>query len=167
MKGKEEKRFVLWSNMDSDGEDEYDVLGKLRSGLDIVLPEPILVIANLGLWNGRHSGYREILSRNLRDCFYTDADLTEWYLDRLGDLRADGIHHDGRNYYLYRIYLENVSDAARESLKDKIWNNTFTRTDITRATRRLGDVISERLGLPSGIFRGQGGKHENDSVRPH
>lgn len=30
--------------------------------------QPILVIADLGLWNGRRMGYKEIPSGNIRDC---------------------------------------------------------------------------------------------------
>lgn len=31
-----------------------------RMNLDIQLDKPILVIVDLGLWNGRYSGYKEI-----------------------------------------------------------------------------------------------------------
>ena len=73
-----------------------------RANLNIQLPQEILVIADLGLWNGRPMGYKEIPSGNIKDCLYSDTDYTEWYVDKYGDLRADAIHHDGTNHYLYR-----------------------------------------------------------------
>ena len=42
------------------------------------------------------------------DCLYTEMDMCEWYVDKYGDLRADAVHHDGRNYYLYRVYKDTV-----------------------------------------------------------
>ena len=37
-----------------------DYLGDERTNLNIQLNQPILVVADLGRWNGRFSGYREI-----------------------------------------------------------------------------------------------------------
>ena len=63
-----------------------DYLGDERMNLNIQLDRPILVIGDLGLWNGRRSGYKEIESGNIRDCLYADTDYSTWYVDRLGDL---------------------------------------------------------------------------------
>ena len=79
----------------------------------------ILVIADLGLWNGRRSGYKEI-GTNLRDCLYTNDDDMRLYVDNLGDLRADGYHHDGTNHYLYRVYKPGVGEEAISNLKEKV-----------------------------------------------
>ena len=54
-----------------------------RVNLNVRLNQPILVIADLGLWDGRHMGYQEIQSGNIRDCLYGDTDYTTWYVDRL------------------------------------------------------------------------------------
>ena len=40
-----------------------------RVNLNIQLDQPILVIADLGLWNGRRTGYQEISSGNIRTAF--------------------------------------------------------------------------------------------------
>lgn len=118
-----------------------------RMNLDIQLSEPIIVIADLGLWNGRFSGYKIIPSGNIRDCLYSDTDAAKWYLDELGDLRCDACHHDGTNYYLYRVFKEDSSDIQRENLQEKIYNGTVTRADITRITKRLGDEIAKVYGF--------------------
>ena len=101
-----------------------------RMNLDIQLDKPILVIVDLGLWNGRYSGYKEIKSGNIKDCLFSECDYVTWYVDRLGDMRCE----DG------------VSDAQIENLKEKIYRGTATRADITRITRRLGDEIGKVYG---------------------
>ena len=117
-----------------------------RCNLNIQLPSPILVIGDIGRWNGRVMGYKEIASGNIRDCLYSDCDYNTWYVDRYGDLRCTASHHDGTNYYLYRTYKEGVSDEQIENLKRKIYNGKVTRADITRITRRLGDEIGSVYG---------------------
>lgn len=118
-----------------------------RVNLNIQLSQPILVIADLGRWNGRFSGYKEIPSGNIRDCLYSDTDMTEWFVDKYGDLRADAIHHDGTNYYLYRAYKDGVTEYQKENLKAKIYDGKATRADITRITKRLGDDIARVYGF--------------------
>lgn len=117
-----------------------------RVNLNIQQSRPILVIADLGRWNGRFSGYKEIASGNIRDCLYSDTDYSTWYVDRLGDLRCDAIHHDGTNHYLYRIYKPGVTDEQIDRLKEKIYDGVATRADITRITQRLGDDIGKVYG---------------------
>lgn len=117
-----------------------------RCNLDIQLSQPILVIGDLGRWNGRVMGYKEIPSGNIRDCLCSDTDYSTWYMDRLGDLRCRAIHHDGTNHYLYRTYKDGVTPAQIDRLKEKIYCGTATRADITRLTRRLGDEIAKVYG---------------------
>jgi hypothetical protein len=124
-----------------------DYLEDERMNLNIRLNRPILVIGDLGLWNGRRSGYKEIESGNIRDCLYADTDYSTWYVDKLGDLRCDAIHHDGTNHYLYRAYKDGVSESQIDLLKEKLYYGQATRADITRVTRRLGDDIARVYGF--------------------
>lgn len=117
-----------------------------RVNLNIQYNCPILVIADLGRWNGRTTGYKEIPSGNIKDCLYSDTDYSTWYIDHLGDLRCDAIHHDGTNHYLYRVYKPGVTDAQIDRLKEKIYDGIATRADITRITQRLGDDIGKVYG---------------------
>lgn len=67
----------------------------------------ILIIADLGLWDGRHSGYK-ILGTNIKEIFDINSrgfDYAEFYGDGK-DIRGTEIHHDGTNYYLYRVIRE-------------------------------------------------------------
>ena len=124
-----------------------DYLDDERMNLNLQLSAPILVIGDLGLWNGRRMGYKEIASGNIRDCLYSDTDYSTWYVDRLGDLRCDAIHHDGTNHYLYRTYKPGVRQSQIDNLKEKLYFGTATRSDITRITRRLGDEIAKVYGF--------------------
>lgn len=164
-------RHVIWSNdLDYDDwkdylEEQYpelsenerivlmyeingDYLDDERSNLDIQLSRPILVVGDLGLWNGRRMGYKEIQSGNIRDCLYSDTDYVTWFVDRNGDFRCDAIHHDGTNHYLYRVYRDGVTETQIDNLKEKLYYGTATRKDITRITRRLGDEIARVHGFP-------------------
>lgn len=165
-----DSRHLIWSNdLDYDDwkdylESEYpdlteeermtkmyeinsDYLSDERENLDIQLAEPILLVGDLGLWNGRRQAYKEIASGNIKDCLYSDCDYVTWFVDKLGDLRCDAVHHDGTNHYLYRVYKDGVSESARENLKFKLYRGIATRKDITRITRRLGDDIAKAYGF--------------------
>lgn len=166
----QEHRHVIWSNYDLDykdwkddleenypdlSDDErymlmYDInsgyLDDERMNLNIQLAQPIIVVGDLGLWNGRHMGYKEITSGNIRDCLFSDTDYSTWYVDKNGDMRCDAVHHDGTNHYLYRTYKDGVSEAQKDYLKNKIYAGRAIRADITRITRRLGDEIGKVYG---------------------
>lgn len=116
-----------------------------RCNLNIELDENILVIADLGLWNGRHSSYKEIGS-NIRDCLHSNCDYNTWYVDGYLNLRCEAIHHDGRNYYLYREWKPGTSEMQKELLKWKLYEGKATTTDISRYTRKLGDRIAAVYG---------------------
>ena len=93
------QKHLIWSDYDLDYEDwradlesEYpelsedermklmyeinnDHLDDERVNLNIQLEQPILIIADLGLWTGRHTGYKEIASGNIRDCLSSDRGI--------------------------------------------------------------------------------------------
>lgn len=122
--------------------DEY--LEDERQNLDIPLSAPILAIADLGRWDGRVPGFKDIES-NIKNCLYSSYDPM-WYVDERGDLCCTETHHDGVNYIIYRKIKDTASDTAVANLKLKILSGTATRADITRVTERLGDYIGEIYG---------------------
>jgi len=158
-------KHIIWSDINLDYEDWRDdleaehpemsedqrmslmyeingeYLGDERMNLDIQLPREIIVIADLGLWNGRVTGYKMVNSGNIKDCLYSDCDYNEWYVDRNGDLRCDAHHHDGTNHYLYRAIKPYATDEQVSRLQHRIFDRQATRADITRVTERLGDKI--------------------------
>lgn len=127
----------------------YDDLVYEREILNINLPEPIIVIADLGLWNGRRTGYREIPGNIAKclDVYGSSSYESTWYLDDRNDLVCDDMHHDGTNHYLYRTWKKTATQQQRANLISKIvTGETITRRDITRLTERLGDAICAAHG---------------------
>ena len=152
------KEFLEANELDDDPNDEQalyewmeetndDYLSDERVNLNVQLSQPIIVIGDIGRWNGRVMGYKMIDSGNIKDCLYSDTDMTEWYVDRYGDLRADAVHHDGTNHYLYRVFKNTASPEQIERLQEKIYYGKATRADITRVTKRLGDEIAAVYGF--------------------
>lgn len=152
------KEFLEINELDDDPNDENELykwmvetneeyLADERTNLNIQLSQPILVIADIGRWNGRFSGYRVIESGNIKDCLYSSMDMAEWYVDKYGDLRADTAHHDGTNHYLYRVFKDTATETQIENLKYKLYEGKATRADITRITKRLGDEIAAVYGF--------------------
>ena len=165
------KKHIIWSNRDIKLEDWEDCLKDWepeitdedeqwmlvnqwnneyledeRANLNIDLHAGILAIADLGLWNGRKSGYKE-MGTNIRNCLGgTCGDYVTWYVDELGDLMCEDCHHDGTNYYTYRAWKEGVSPLQMENLEWKIYCGKATRKDITRLTRKLGPDVAKVYG---------------------
>lgn len=151
------KEYLEANEMDGDPNDEQalyewmvetnaEYLSDERCNLDIQLSTEIFVIADLGLWDGRHLAYGEIKSGNIKDCLYLNHDYSTWYVDEKGDLILEDVHHDGTNYPRYRAYRPDATEEAINELKDKIYDGTVTEEDIQAVTYRLGDEIGKVYG---------------------
>lgn len=84
----------------TDEDEQYDLIEQINNDYlsdermnlnEVVESGKIIVIADLGLWNGRRPGYHVIQSGNIRDCLYSDCDYLHWYVDRYGDMRCTAI----------------------------------------------------------------------------
>lgn len=118
-----------------------------RVNLDIQLEHPILVIADLGLWYGRKTGYKVIRSGNIRDILYAQVSgLSEqhWYCGGY-NIRCDECHHDGTNHYIYREMKEDVSmDCFMERLLDAPENQ---QNLLKRYTRSIAKDVGRVYGI--------------------
>lgn len=132
---------LIWSDYLASYRD-YERLDEIRDELNFELPREILIYADLGLWNGRRTGYREIESGVLSQCFYSDYEPT-WYVDKDNDLRCIDIHHDGTNYYLYRMYKEGISEEEKDELLENIYRGVATEEDIMELTEPIGPYINK------------------------
>lgn len=120
-----------------------DYLNDERANLNIEVDGEILVIADLGLWDGRHSAYKMLESNNIGDILYPDCDLAKWYSDGK-DIRFEGAHHDGTNNYLYRV-VEDGSDI--DEFLDKIYNQEpITDEEIEKYTKSLHPYVAKAYG---------------------
>lgn len=91
MSSKQNDRHIIWSDIHLDFEDwradleeQYpdlsedeliqkmyeinsDYLGDERMNLNVQLSQPILVVADIGRWDGRYDGYAEIKTGNIKE----------------------------------------------------------------------------------------------------
>lgn len=165
------RQHIIWSNEDLDYERDWkadleaeypelsdyerqslmyeqngEYLEDERLNLNIPHSQPILIIADLGLWYGRRIGYKEIESGNIKDCLYSRYDYTTWYLDEHGEFCCDDIHHDGTNHYRYRVFKDGTDEAQRQLLEEKIFLGEYTEADLDRYTQSLGKEIAQVYG---------------------
>ena len=159
-------KHIIWSNMNMDYDDwkadlesDYpectederkdlmytindEYLQDERVNLDVTVDGRILVIADLGLWNGRHQGYK-ILSSNIKDILYTDSDYAEWYGDGK-DIKGIAAHHDGTNFLMYRVIKE---DRNIVKLLSAIYNGEeISRQQLSYYTKSLYPYVAKIYG---------------------
>ena len=163
------KERIIWSNMDielkdwqefleeeypdvTDENEQYRIvydmndeyLNDERLNLDKKLDGAILVLADIGKWNGRVSGYRVISSGNIKDILYDDnVDYIKWYSDGY-NIKATAMHHDGTNYYEYREIRDGVNI---DTLLSRIYNGDFiSRRSINYYTKSILPAVAEVYG---------------------
>ena len=116
-----------------------------KSNLFRILDGRILCIADMGLWNGRRTGYK-ILGNNLNEILTAGigCDEKEIYCDGRNVL-ATGYHHDGRNHVEFREIRE---DRNIENLTDKLYSGQpITRREINYYTKSLRPYIKSIYGV--------------------
>jgi hypothetical protein len=111
--------------------------------LNSTIAEQILLIADIGRWNGRVDGYKILKTRNLNEILNITDDQFEIYGDGK-NIRATGAHHDGVNYYLYRAIR---SDRNIENLLNAIYNGeTITPAKLNYYTRSIYPDVAAVYG---------------------
>ena len=124
-----------------------EYLGDEKANLNIDVGEEIIIIADLGLWDGRHQAYKLLHKTNIADCLTgTCGDYVTWFVDDRGDLMCRDIHHDGTNLYTYRAWKPGISHAQRSYFMQKVAIGKATRKDITRYTQRIGNKVADVYG---------------------
>ena len=168
MNGGNFMKHIIWSNINLDLDDwkdfleeEYpeitdeheqyhliedmnmEYLDDERMNLNKKVDGRILVIADLGLWNGRKQGYK-ILSDTISDILYDrNCEYLEWYGDG-HNIKATAHHHDGCNLYEYRVIRE---DRNIDNLLDVIYNGEeITRKKLNYYTKSLYPEVAKIYG---------------------
>lgn len=119
--------------------------GDETMNLDKKLNGRILCIANMGLWNGKRTGYK-ILGDNLNEILTSTigCDEKEVYCDAY-NVYALGYHHDGSNSVEFREIRE---DKNIQPLLDKLYSSEpVTRKEINYYTRSLRPYIKKIYGI--------------------
>lgn len=124
-------------------ETNYSYLDDERANLDEAVEGRILVIADLGLWNGRKSGYKIIDSGNIKDILSFTYDYVEFYGDGY-NIRGTEAHHDGINRFLYRVIRE---DRNINNLLDEIYNGKeISKSKLNYYTKSLYPFVKAVYG---------------------
>lgn len=95
-----------------------DYLDDERANLNIQLQYPILVVGDIGLWNGRRQGYKIIRSGNIKDILYSNVEgmsTCKWYCDGY-NICCRETHHDGVNFYIYRKIVRGWDEGTIDRL---------------------------------------------------
>ena len=119
--------------------DQY--LDDERANLDIKVDGIIVAFADLGLWDGRHNG-GGIIGTNVKQILRSDCDYLDWYCDQ-HNVRCRASHHDGTNYYLYRVAK---SREQARNLINAIAYDGMTEEQFRKATRSLRPYVAKVYG---------------------
>lgn len=146
----EEERLECPGKYDDDNE-MYDhiidingyYLEDERMNLNIQLSNPIIVIANLGLWNGRHTAYKIINSGNIKDILYSEMEDAHWYCDGY-NICCDAYHHDGVNHYIYRE-IQNPENIQK--FLDMIYYGKDFKSVLNYYTRSIASDVVKAYGF--------------------
>lgn len=149
------KEYLEMKDMEDEDPDDEDAiyewmcetnnlyLDDERCNLNRKVDGRILVIGDLGRWDGRVSGYKIIDSRNIKDILYSDCDYVEWYGDGY-NIRCTAHHHDGTNYCLYRVIRE---DRNIDNLLGAIYNGEeITSSKLNYYTKSLYKDVAKVYG---------------------
>ena len=127
---------TMYRWVDYDYEDNRSNMNKKTEG-------QILCIASIGRWNGRVTGYK-LLDDNLKSTLdFFGCDEIHIYFDGF-NLKSQGYHHDGNNYYEFREVKPGVNI---DKLLNKIYKNEpVSRRLLNYYTRPLSAYIKEIYG---------------------
>ena len=138
---KNDDDFYGWKN-----EQETDWFQAVEENLNVELDTRILAIADIGRWNGRVMGYRE-LTRNLSSILLSmNVDyLKVYFTDR--EVKAKGIHNDGTHYVTFRAWKDSTTDAQKERATKAIYNQKENAMALVkRYTRSLAKDVKKIYG---------------------
>lgn len=134
---------LAWATANSVSEDD---LWNAKLDLDSYVGD-LIVIADLGLWNGRRRAVKVIPNAKLSDAVNVcERDYTDWYVED-GEMKIDDVHHDGTNHYLFRAWKDGVNDDFRRGLALHLFANGFTDAKTLDVdTRPLGKDVADAMG---------------------
>ena len=132
---------IIYDSRDVGENDDYSLADE-RENLDKELDNPVFCIADLGLWDGRHSGYK-VLSCNLADILsaMTEGELKFYYDGK--DVKCDQFHHDGTNYITFREMREGKDENEFAAI---CFNGYPTEEQIEEYTTSLGEYVRDIYG---------------------
>lgn len=138
------EHIIYDSENDTEGIDFSYEQGKLNVELDGGYG-CMIVIADLGLWSGRHMGYRVMDGRTVSMAFsaFQGDSYKLVYDSDTDDVKGVDSHHDGTNYYTFREVRKGKDISKLEGL---IYSEKATQEDIDKYTKPLGKYVRKVYG---------------------
>lgn len=111
--------------------------------LNIRLDGRVIAIVDMGLWNGRFSGYK-IGENNLNEIMTIgNEDTIEIFQDK-DDIKKISSHHDGTNFITFREIRE---DRDIDKLLSDIYNGKeISRQKLSYYTKSLNEYVDKIYG---------------------
>lgn len=113
------------------------VLEAEQTNLNIEVPNGIVAIANLGLWNGNVRGSNKNYSTNIKDCLHSQCGGYMKFVVEDGEFVAYEAHHDGTNHYRFRKWKDGVTDEQKDEARTE---------DLDELTESLAPTIAKVYG---------------------
>lgn len=128
----------------------YRYFDKLTRHLSTVnIGQPIIAVALFeGYGDSEDDGFaiQVIDSGNLGECFDTDYDLAEWYIDENGDFCSYHIDREGVSYCKYFAVSEDAPLSKVQSLFTEINGDDFDFAVLDDVAESIGTKVLEALG---------------------
>ena len=128
-------------NYERYAEDCDNNLDDERANLDVEVNGVIVAFGVLGLWDGNHNAACTF-GNKVKNILKSECDYLDWYCDRY-NVRCRASHHDGTNYYLYRV-AKNSEQAKR--LVDAIAYEGMTEEEFRKSTKSLRPYVAKVYG---------------------
>ena len=112
-----------------------------RANLDVEVDGCIVAFGVLGLWDGNHNAACTF-GNKVKNILKSECDYLDWYCDRY-NVRCRASHHDGTNYYLYRV-AKDREQAKR--LVDAIAYEGMTEEQFRKSTKSLRPYVAKVYG---------------------
>lgn len=114
----------------------------------ISLNNNIIIIANLGFWHGRKTGYKR-LDNNLSSIlsFYNCDDIHLYADTKLKQIKANAHHHDGTHYLEYRVYRDTITDKQKDIFEQLIYNDELNTSIKNKYTQSIYKNVKQLIGF--------------------
>lgn len=116
-----------------------------RANLAIPLEGPVLVIKKINRWDGPTFTSSLIHRDVVGDLLQRFFDGNSFYVEGK-DLIGEAYHHDGTNYYCFRLLSADASNEDINDLMNRIHLDEPYEKDLQRLTKPLGDRIASIYG---------------------
>lgn len=131
----------VWDYISELEQDDFDMFKNSLEGFDKTLDGELIMIADIGTWKGRVSGYSCLC--NIADMIKTFGDENEVFVED-GDLHVHSSDHDGSTSSVVRMIKPGRNS---DILRAKIYNQNAEQSYIDNFTKKLGIKALEFWGI--------------------